>query len=82
MTNKILPSTIRCSRIRLQVRLCLHTRRLLVLALDHVFLRALHHLCELLTRLRVVLEEVVLYQTLRRLTHPLEEGEVLELVYH
>ena len=64
----------------LQIWLRLKPGRLLILAFDHILLRALDDLGELLAGLGVMLEQVVLNQTLGRLTHPLEEGEVLELV--
>jgi hypothetical protein len=64
----------------LQVCLGLKPGRLLILALDHILLRALDNLCELLAGLGVVLEQVVLDQSLGCLTHPLEEREVLELI--
>jgi hypothetical protein len=67
-------------RAYLQICLGLKPWRLLVLAFDHILLRALDNLGELLARFGVVLEQVVLNQTLGRLAHPLEEGEVLELV--
>jgi hypothetical protein len=35
---------------------------------------------KLFAGLRIVLEEVILHKALGRLAHPLEEGEVLELV--
>lgn len=66
--------------LALQILLHFHTRRLLVLALDDILLSAFYHFGKLLSGLLVVLEEVVLHQTLGRLAHPLEEREVLEFV--
>lgn len=64
-----------------QISLTFQAGRLLILALDHILLRALYNLGELFARLRIVLEQVILDQTLGCLAHPLEEGEVLELIW-
>jgi hypothetical protein len=64
----------------LHIRLGLKPGRLLILALDHILLRAFDDLGKLLAGLGIVLEQVILNKTLGRLTHPLEEGEVLKFI--
>lgn len=59
----------------------LETGRVLGGSLDHILLCALYDLRKLLGRLGVMLEQVVLDQTSGCLTHPVEEGEVLELIW-